>query len=198
MFFSCIIPSHIPEASQASSNTSPSFSLALVSIAQSTVHASNRHRVVDPAGSLTPRPLGRPADRHDEFGLRGTYSACTLTQEGQRNLQIEKREYYLRQPKQSLPRQLPNLSLLEPMQERSLHAFLLTKDSIVSSSFAVVLAWPLFWPVRMQRPSSSRGMRKLTLALLHTSGATRSSVSRSIPWIPWASHCSNLNTTSWP
>jgi len=45
------------------------------------VHARYRHLVVDPAGSLTPRLLRRPAERHDEFGRRGTctYTSCTLT-----------------------------------------------------------------------------------------------------------------------
>ena len=42
-------------------------------VAHCFVHARYRHPVVDPAGSLTPRLLRRPAERHDEFGRRGTW-----------------------------------------------------------------------------------------------------------------------------
>ena len=51
-------------------------SLILITPCTIIVHARYRHLVVDPAGSLTPRPLGRPAERHDEFGRRGT---CIIT-----------------------------------------------------------------------------------------------------------------------
>ena len=42
------------------------------------VHARYRHLVVDPAGSLTPRLLRRPAERHDEFGRRRTCRYVTI------------------------------------------------------------------------------------------------------------------------
>ena len=67
------------------------------------LQARYRHLVVDPAGSLTPRPLGRPAERHDEFGRRGTLLKLRLSCNDHATLAERRTRHAMRQLKQSLP-----------------------------------------------------------------------------------------------